>query len=134
MCDKCATEAWKAANDGRYEKYLLEAQQKYEDWKKLIKAASPGHLTEQQWIEACRFFGGCAICGSEHIDTRGFFIRFKDGGRYAVWNILPLCSNCNTLHKRQPNLFITLDPNAGNGTSDSKKKLQTIVDYLGGKL
>lgn len=51
-------------------------------------------LTEADWLAACKYFNGCAICGSEHIDARSMFVAFRDGGRYCKWNIIPVCEKC----------------------------------------
>lgn len=130
LCSTCFAEKNLKENAGRYEAYLDKAKQRYEDWKLLMKAAPQELLTEAQWIEACSYFGGCSICGKEHIDTRGFFIPFREGGKYAAWNIIPMCAECNTLYRKQPNPFIYLDPNAGNGTGNTKRSLNDIAAYL----
>lgn len=77
-------------------------------------------LTEDQWIEAVKYFDGCAICGSESIDTRGYFIPFKYGGRYCNWNIIPMCEKCATNAKRTPGYFLVSRP----------VDMLKIIDYL----
>ena len=77
-------------------------------------------LTEDEWIRACAHFGSCATCGASSIDARGMFIPFKFGGRYAAWNIIPLCDKCATAIKFQHNPFIRYKPNI----------IDPIVGYL----
>lgn len=81
-------------------------------------------LTEAQWLEAVKHFGCCAMCGSEHIDTRGYFIPFKLGGRYCDWNVIPICEKCAFQFRKNPNFFLRQRP-AG---------LINIIDYLEEKL
>lgn len=98
-------------------------------------------LTEDQWLEACKHFGGCAYCGSPEIESRAMFITFKRGGRYCDWNIIPSCERCQTVLKTDDNPFRYMDsrlycwkgsPLAKNGFS--LENLQKIVDYLGSKI
>lgn len=63
-------------------------------------------LTEEEWLEACRYFGKCAICNNDEITTRAFFVPFSMGGRYAAWNIIPMCDHCATEYKKEQNPFI----------------------------
>jgi hypothetical protein len=87
--------------------YIYTLKQ-YEEWLALISQIKTVHpLTEAQWLEACRYFGKCALCNNETIDTRGFFIPFKAGGRYANWNILPICEECANDMKISQNPFRT---------------------------
>jgi hypothetical protein len=88
---------------------VRKAEQDYKDWLALIASVPTPvkMLTQDQWLEACRYFGKCALCNSENIDTRGFFIPFKLGGRYTAWNILPVCELCANDMRRQLNPFIT---------------------------
>lgn len=71
-------------------------------------------LSEEQWLETCRFFGGCALCGNEHIESRQFFINFKDGGKYTVWNMFPACSECSKHVRQVSNPFVWMHPIIGN--------------------
>lgn len=74
-----------------------EVQQAFADeWLRLISLVPDNYprLTEAQWIEACRYFGGCARCGKPELDTRAYFVPFVSGGRYCDWNVIPLCESC----------------------------------------
>lgn len=95
------------------------ARWRLENWLYNMSVASENMhtLTEEEWLEACRYFEGCAYCGSEDISTRGFLIPFKDGGEYAAWNVLPLCDKCGTRSIRQPNIFRTFKARLGYGAS-----------------
>ena len=109
----------------------------YKSWLDAIKKVPTNYptLTEAQWMEACRFFNGCAQCGSGHIDARGFFISFEDGGRYCDWNIIPLCERCASDWKKVPNPFrIAWARDNANRAFNRRKCLARIIEYLGGKL
>lgn len=69
------------------------AEAKYEEWLlKTDKVFKP--LKEADWIETCSYFGGCAVCGKEHIESRQFFVQFEEGGKYTTWNMFPMCAGC----------------------------------------
>jgi hypothetical protein len=100
-------------------------------------------LTEAQWLEACRFFDGCARCSSKEIDTRGFFIGKALGGRYCDWNIIPLCTRCAKMWQLDKSMFkyaYHKDTMEGDkryrkiGVSDSKTELQDSLEKLVGYL
>lgn len=71
------------------------AKKLYADWIATTSKVPYKPLTEEEWLSTCKHFGGCALCGDKHIETRHFFIQYKEGGRYAPWNILPLCGKCS---------------------------------------
>jgi len=95
------------------------ARWRLENWLYNVSVATENlhTLTEEEWQEACRYFEGCAFCGSEDISTRGFLIPFKDGGEYTAWNVLPLCDTCAARSIRQPNIFRTFKNRIGYGAS-----------------
>lgn len=63
-------------------------------------------LTEEEWFNACNYFRECALCGKEEIEARAFFIPFSMGGRYAEWNVIPICEHCATrLRRKQKNPY-----------------------------
>lgn len=71
-------------------------------------------LTEEEWLKICDYFGGCAICGSDHIETREFFVKFTEGGRYAPWNVFPMCGKCATTTRVVDNPLVWLDLHKGS--------------------
>jgi hypothetical protein len=89
-------------------------------------------MSEQQWLEACNYFNGCAICGSEDIETREFFVPFSKGGRYTAWNMFPLCGKCAIHTKPAANPFIWLDDYLGKakdlGLNDYRK--ERLIEYM----
>ena len=109
----------------------------FEEWLSKVRRVPKNYptLTEEQWIEACRYFCGCARCGSEDITARGFFIGFDIGGRYCDWNVIPLCDKCAGSFKESVNQFI-YTRNRGRNTKSAELMdcLWAIVEYLGGKL
>lgn len=119
------------------------ADNRYKEWlKKVAELPYPYKtLTEEQWLQACKHFGGCAYCGKDSIDARSMFIQFKQGGRYCAWNIIPACEKCETARKDNPNPFIRMDQKLKRGNDTQAKKLgfsldklRNIVDYLQSKM
>ena len=113
----------------------LEAQ--FDEWLAKIKRVPRNYktLTEAQWLEACNFFNGCARCGSDEIDTRGFFVDAKLGGRYCDWNIIPLCESCASAWDLQRSAFRYITRRAQTDKSPEYIEcLEKITRYLGGKL
>jgi hypothetical protein len=92
----------------------------------------PKTLTDEEWIAACLHFGKCAVCDNESIDARAFFVAFAFGGRYAAWNVIPVCEKCALEFRQNQNPFIRYnsrlhyDLKRGLGTTN----LNGIVDYL----
>jgi hypothetical protein len=115
-------------------KRIATVEEKYAKWLEQITAAPFKPLTEEQWLKACRYFGGCALCDTPEIEARGYFIQFKQGGRYTAWNILPLCELCATELKKQLNPFRRLDTQLNNSLpvvrGISKDKLNRATEYL----
>ena len=95
----------------------------YEEWRAKIARVPKDYptLTEEQWLRAVKHFGRCACCTDDSIDARGYFIKFEDGGRYCDWNIIPMCSECATAARVQPNYFLT---------TIRPKGLIEIINYL----
>lgn len=98
------------------------------DWLYKVKQVPENYptLTQQQWIEACKYFDGCAFCGEHSIDTRVYFIDFSDGGRYCDWNIIPACEKCALRAKVQKNPFKKINATATYTTPI----LDKIMQYL----
>ena len=110
---------------------------KYKEWLARIAAVPKNYptLTEEQWMNACRHFRGCAQCGNEAIEARGLFIAFADGGRYCDWNVVPLCDKCASEWKKCPNPFRLAWTRDNNSRSFNRREcLERISKYLGGKL
>lgn len=94
------------------DKRFAMAAERFEEWKKKTNLPFKP-LAEQQWLEACSHFRGCALCDSEHIEVRQFFVNFKDGGRYTAWNVYPICGKCATKTRKIANPFQWLDRYTG---------------------
>lgn len=120
-----------------YDKRLIAAEKEMYDWMEKLQRLPPKVMSEDEWLETCRYFGGCAICGSEYIETRHFFIPFEEGGKYAVWNMIPLCGTCAAgLPKSIGNPFKWFDKYFGNaealGLNEERKN--KLVSYLYNKM
>lgn len=91
-----------------YERRNKAFEQTFTEWMDLIaKVPQPlKTLTQDEWIAACTHFGKCAICEHESIDARAFFVAYAFGGRYAAWNVIPVCEKCATALRYRQNPFI----------------------------
>lgn len=107
------------------------AEDNYAIWHDMIQLPYKP-LTEAEWLKACEYFGGCAICGDEHIETREYFVDFKSGGKYAAWNIFPMCGKCATHARFVDNPFVWMDRFLGSAykLGLNKERRQKLVDYL----
>lgn len=110
----------------------------YEAWLKRTRSAPFKALSEADWLEACRYFGGCALCNNVEISARGYFIPYTMGGRYTAWNILPLCEQCTLETKYQLNPWLRLDEYLNDSINSARglgiKKVLTAAEYLERKL
>lgn len=136
VCRECETKVHKEWRQQRRDASIA----KYKNWLEKIAKAPSKTLTEEEWLEACRHFGGCAYCGKPHIDARSMFISFKDGGRYCAWNVIPACEKCETALKGS-NPFKWMDGSINRNSYGppkalgvSTENLQKIVDYLQSKM
>ena len=119
------------------EQHRINLENQFEEWLDKIRRVPKSYptLTGEQWIEACRHFDGCARCSSKDIDSRGFFVGAKLGGRYCDWNIIPLCERCANTWNLNKSAFKYIEKRAYNMKDLSfKSNLSKIIDYLGGKL
>lgn len=105
------------------QKYLAKFDNTYDAWLKRLKAVKTHNLTEQEWLQACKHFNGCAFCGSPSIDARGYFIPFKDGGTYTACNVVPLCEKC-AVHVRVSHNPLKLF----YGTA--RERMYKVMEYL----
>lgn len=123
-CKHCYDTVTRTPNDRM--QMVRRRRELYKEWCEMIAEIPKNYptLTEEQWLAAVKHFGGCALCKSDSIDARGYFIPLKDGGRYCDWNIIPICEKCALKNKTAPYF------------SDDKRPagLHEIVDYLEEKI
>lgn len=138
-CTECSTKAHKAWSKGRVDAAEIE----FSAWLEKIKQIPVPYttLTEDEWLEACKHFGGCAYCGRPEIEARSMFIPFKLGGRYCAWNIIPACERCETSIKLTENPFKRMDDVYNRDKNIHTRRLglsldnlNRIVDYLKGRM
>lgn len=120
------------------EKEIRIAEESYANWKAQLNSITTHSLTEDEWLQACAHFNGCAMCGADSIDARMYFIKYQEGGKYNACNIIPACEKCATDRKVNPNPFRTMNryinSSAGLYRGQSKERLKKIVDYLQSKI
>lgn len=114
-----------------------DSNNNYAGWvKKINSVPAPIHtLTEDEWLEACRYFGGCALCSKPQIETRLMYVPAHRGGKYTMYNMVPACEDCATSYKQtvkaRGNPF-TRVYNC-NDYKDSVARLKKVMTYLEGK-
>lgn len=138
MCRKCFSPT-NIKKTVKYNKKIdAQLQARFDNWLEKVRAVPKDYptLTEEQWLAACRHFDGCARCHNSTIDSRGFFIGAKLGGRYCDWNVIPLCEKCATNWNLSLNIFKNARQrdHALKRHGEYRECLENIVDYLGGKL
>ena len=125
-------------NQKYYRRLLKEADDRFAAWVARLSKLTTHTLTEDEWLEACRYFGGCALCGDDSIDARGYFIRFEDGGKYNACNVIPMCDKCATDMKHQSNPFRQMNPfinrNLATSRGLSLANLEKAAEYLQSKM
>lgn len=133
-CRSCCRKRKKDATLAYLERAYKDADNQFEEWLKRLAGVSTHSLTEQEWLDAVNYFGGCALCGSESVDARGYFIAFKDGGRYNKCNVIPLCEKCamQQVHQRNPfrRLHTYLNRDVALKQGITKENFERVVGYL----
>lgn len=134
-CMKLCVKEW-------YDGQSKQAEDALKDWMSLVNKIPTGYhtLTNAEWLEACAFFDGCAMCDNPHINTRGFFLPFKTGGRYSRWNVIPLCEDCAKKYGNYTNPFRAFHKRLGQNRMsidkamehyyNADRRLNKIVSYL----
>ena len=125
VCKECYR---KYVDVGNGKAMIARRRAVYAEWLEKVRKVPTDYpkLTEEQWMEAVRHFNGCALCKNESVDTRGYFIPFKDGGRYCDWNVIPLCSDCALTLKTNLNWF--LGPKRPEGLVDTITYLEVRLN------
>ena len=124
VCRECYDTAVRKPDAGR--NLLKRRREIYEEIKqKMAMVPKDYHrLTEAEWLETVKHFKGCALCESECVDARWYFIPFKEGGRYCAFNVIPVCDKCATKTRINHNYFLT----------DRQPGLIKIADYVEEKI
>lgn len=107
------------------------AEKLFKKWLELSnKTFKP--MTEEEWLQTCAYFGGCAICGDEYIAKREFFVPFQSGGHYTAWNMIPMCENCGRVTRYQENPFKWFDKYGTTGVRMglTEERRDKIINYL----
>lgn len=79
-------------------KLFYEYATEYErNWRMVLAAAPTLMITEKEWRNACKFFGGCAFCGGQ-IEVRAMYFPALLNGKHTPWNVIPLCAECKKSH------------------------------------
>lgn len=137
LCITCGRSYWNAHTPIYRNKRIEALEARFDAWIAKVQQVPANYptLTEPQWLEACRHFDGCARCHNDIIDTRGFFIGAKLGGRYCDWNVIPLCERCASRWKLDKSIFVDVLHKDHNARSNEYREcLENIVQYLEGKL
>lgn len=99
-------------------------------WRIVLAQAPREAITDQEWQHACRFFGGCAVCGGP-IQVQAKFFPRRFNGEHTVWNVVPMCEECYKKHT-MGRLDVTKESARYKifSTHQSFQKTKTIRMYL----
>ena len=106
----------------------IELEKRWHDWRNKMFSAPPRPLKEEDWLQMCSVFNGCAICGSESIDEKLLVVPTYLGGKLYTYNVIPACSFC-TDRIRQSQLSNPLKPFYTLKGIDAAK-VSKIFNYL----
>jgi hypothetical protein len=134
--DKQTTEMRIAKQQVTFANRRSERADDLDTWKEFMAKVPFRALTEQEWLEACSLFKGCAICGSETIELRMLFLNADNGGRYTPWNVFPSCSSCGTTYQKERNPFLRMDHwvhGKFHGAGMNAERQRKLLAYLVGR-
>lgn len=105
------------------------------EWRNKIRRLSYHTLTENEWVLICQHFSGCAMCDSDNISARSMLVHPKHGGKYCIWNVIPLCEECATELRRQLNPFEAFEDRISGNKHKHKRgrsrdNLKQILEWL----
>lgn len=144
-CPECYKKRLSGESAKKTARMKKRMRDRFDRWLEKVRLVPKDYptLTEEQWLEACKFFNGCARCASDEIDTRGFFIGRELGGRYCDWNVIPLCTRCAKMWRLDKSMFVYAFHKDSVkkdkryrplGASDNKREfrdsLEKLVSYL----
>ena len=139
-CSKAMKKKWdddnpdrkRARNTAFLERRADKADEDYREMLDALATIEFKPMSEEQWLKTCSYFEGCAICGNEHIESRKFFLQFEHGGKYAVWNILPMCWDCGKHTAKLTNPFKWIDRYIGATTTYglTHERRARILEYF----
>lgn len=133
VCRKCR----RPLKNGYRRVHVQKLDDMHQEWLDKVRRVPKDYptLTEEQWLDACAYFDGCARCGNKEIDARGFLISPKLGGRYCDWNVIPLCEKCANTWDLELSIFRHAEHRDHVTRANIYREcLKNIVEYLGGKL
>lgn len=128
-CHECHS----ASNLEIYHKMIEDTFKQYKEWKDKVPKEYT-LLTEEEWLSACSYFNKCPICNAGTIDTKMYFIPFRDGGKYTAWNILPVCEKCAVgirINKCQPFEHIM---RVSSSRVAGRKIIKEVTTFLEGRI
>lgn len=99
-------------------------------WRIVLAQAPRMAMTDQEWQHACKFFGGCAMCGGA-IQVQAKFFPRRFNGEHTAWNVIPMCEECFRKHT-MGRLDVTKESARYKifSTHHSFQKTKTIRMYL----
>lgn len=86
-------------NDPDYRKRkIIQAAEKNRRRDAVLHGAPNEHHTEQEWVDLCaKYDHRCLRCGKHKPLTRDHIVPVTHKGSDAIWNIQPLCRECNSI-------------------------------------
>lgn len=64
------------------------------EWREKMLSTPPRFLTEDDWIDTCAEFNGCALCGFPDVEEKLLVVPTYAGGKLYTFNVIPTCREC----------------------------------------
>lgn len=89
-------------------------------------------LTNKQWVDIKKHFDNkCAYCGKSGKLVREHFVPLTRGGEFAITNVLPSCSSCNSSKGAKD--FFEWYPTFKHYDQKREKEILKFLGYKNGK-
>lgn len=87
----------KIAQGKEYRRNHPEKNAQYSRDRRSKKHGSGGRVTQQEWENLLKVYGGvCLCCGKNKKLTMDHIVPLSSGGKHSIDNIQPLCISCNS--------------------------------------
>lgn len=134
LCKECERVNHRARSIAWYRRRVEELETLWNTWSELLSVVPIVAFTEYEWALTCRYFKGCALCSSKHIETKEFFQKPIYKGTYSALNMLPMCAKCASLFRNCDNPFEYFSPFKSQGTNMPTARAKLLADFILNKL
>lgn len=103
-------------------------EERWHEWRHMMLSAPPRPLKEDDWINVCGVFNGCAICGCETIEEKLLVVPTHLQGKLYTYNVIPACYKCAKRYRQS----VTNNPIKSLYTLKGHEldRIDKIINYL----